>query len=175
MRVLVVFESMFGNTERIARAVADGLAPHAEVELVEVGAAPADLGDGLDLLVVGAPTHGFGLSRPSSRESAAQRTEDGVVSARTGLREWLAALPGQAAIPVPVATFDTRFGNPRWLTGSAAQSAAKRLRERGCPLAAAPESFFVTATTGPLHEGEQERARRWGGTLAGAAARLSRA
>jgi flavodoxin len=60
-RALVVYESMFGNTEAIAHAIAEGLSPHLSVELVEVSAAPITLRD-VDLLVTGAPTHAFGLT-----------------------------------------------------------------------------------------------------------------
>lgn len=60
---LVVFESMFGNTAEVARAVARGLDDHAPTEVVEVGAASARLAEDVDLVVVGGPTHAFGLSR----------------------------------------------------------------------------------------------------------------
>ena len=46
MRALVVFESMFGNTEAVARAVADGLSTQLEVDVVAVDEAPPDLPDG---------------------------------------------------------------------------------------------------------------------------------
>jgi flavodoxin len=57
MTVLVVFESMFGNTKVIADAVAEGLGRHLPVEQVEVAAAPTVIGGELELLVVGGPTH----------------------------------------------------------------------------------------------------------------------
>jgi len=164
MRVLVVYESMFGNTQEIAKAIAEGLTPHAQVALVEVrDAATGDLALDVDLLVVGGPTHAMGLSRPGSRQSAVKQATDGVVSRRTGLREWLAAV--DVPRKLPVAAFDTRFDKPPFLVGSAARGAAKRLRRSGCTLIAAPESFFVTATSGPLREGELERARRWGAAI----------
>lgn len=80
MRALVVFESMFGNTQVIARSVADGLAPRMRVDLVEVGAAPTALDGDVDLLVVGGPTHAFGMSRAGTRQSAAQQSQRGLVS-----------------------------------------------------------------------------------------------
>src|SRR5690606_14826892 len=70
MRALVAFESMFGNTGLIAEAIADGLARHGEVETAEVGTAPVLLPAEVDLLVVGGPTHAFGMSRPGTRSSA---------------------------------------------------------------------------------------------------------
>src|SRR4051794_17029848 len=63
MRALVVYESMYGNTKEIATAVADGVSRRMPVQLVEVGAAPTAIADDIALLVVGAPTHGHGMSK----------------------------------------------------------------------------------------------------------------
>ena len=76
-RGLVVFESMFGNTQVIASSVADGLAPRMQVDLMEVGVAPTALDGDVDLLVVGGPTHAFGMSRPGTRQLAAQQSQRG--------------------------------------------------------------------------------------------------
>lgn len=163
MRALVIYESMFGNTRQVAEAVAAGLAVSARVELVEVGAAPLELDDDLDLLVVGGPTHGHGMTRPGTRTAAADERTGPVPPSTTGLRDWLGAVrirPGLA-----VAAFDTRFDKPQWLTGSAARVVAKRLQRGGLRLAAEPESFFVLGTTGPVRDGELDRAYDWGLTL----------
>jgi hypothetical protein len=170
MRVLVVYESMFGNTQKVAVAVAEGLATHGRADAVEVGEAAAIIDGDVDLLVVGGPTHAHGLSRKGTRDGTANQADGAPVSSRTGAREWIASLTAIRS-SMPVATFDTRFAKPRWLTGSAAVSAAKLLRQRGCTAVAAPESFYVDGTTGPLSDGELDRARRWGEALAGAAAR----
>jgi hypothetical protein len=163
MAALVVFESMFGNTRRIADSVTEGLSEQLPVELVEVGAAPAAIGDDVELLVVGGPTHAFGLSRSGTRQSAAQQAEDGLVSTGIGLREWLGTLT-KGSSDVAVAAFDTRISKPR-LPGSAAAAAEKRLRRLGFRVLARSQSFFVEGTTGPLLRGERERARRWGESL----------
>jgi hypothetical protein len=164
MRVLLVYESMFGNTQKIANSVAEGLLPYGRVDLVEVGDAAIGALDGdVDLLVVGGPTHAWGMSRASSRTSAAKKAKDGVVSTRTGIREWLAAVRPPKA--TSAAAFDTRLNKPRWLTGSAARVAAKMLRKAGCELVDAPQSFIVTGGEGPLRDGELERARQWGAAL----------
>jgi hypothetical protein len=163
-RFMVVYESMFGNTRLVAESVADGLraGTGADVTLVEVGGAPTVL-PALDLLVVGGPTHAFGLSRPSTREDAACKS-DRAVESRTGLREWLQALDPAGAVP-QTAAFDTRVDHPR-VPGSAAKKAAKRLRRLGLRPAAPTESFWVHGTEGPLLDGEVERARAWGRKLA---------
>src|SRR3954453_13850215 len=88
MKALLVDESMFGNTEKVARAVAAGLAESLEVELREVSTAPEQVTGLVDLIVVGGPTHAFSLSRPSTRadavaKGAPPREPD------VGVREWL--------------------------------------------------------------------------------------
>jgi hypothetical protein len=165
MAAFLVFESMFGNTQQIADAVTEGLSAHLPVEQVEVGAAPATVGRDVELLVVGGPTHAFGLSRPGTRRSAAQQAEGGLVSTGIGLREWLGTLSQGGALDVAVACFDTRVSKPR-LPGSAAAAAEKQLRRLGFRVLARSQSFFVVGTTGPLVPGERERARRWGEELA---------
>jgi flavodoxin len=162
MRALVVYESMFGNTREVASAVARGLATHMAVDLYEVGDAPDEVGEGTDLVVVGGPTHAFSMSRPTTRRSAADQAETPLVSTGRGLREWIDAagptLRGRA-----VATFGTRIDKS--LAGSAARSAHKRLRRLGCRPVAPAENFSVDGTTGPLGDGELDRATRWGENL----------
>jgi hypothetical protein len=159
MRALVVYESMFGNTKVVADAVADGLATRLHVTAVEVSAAPTAMDD-VALVVVGGPTHAFGMSRPGTRQDAAKQSQRPLVSAGIGLREWLDTVQG-ASPGVAAAAFDTRIEKPR-LPGSAARAAERRLRRLGFRIAARPASFYVAGTPGPLVDGEPERARRWG-------------
>ena len=158
----VVYESMYGNTREIADAVAQGVKEWADVEVREVSTATVLPGD-LDLVVVGAPTHAFGLSRPSTREDAAHKAHRSVESAGMGLREWMDAV-GLATSAPSFVTFDTRVRHPH-LPGSAAKKAAKRLRGVGGTQVAKPESFWVDGMEGPLVEAELERARAWGAAL----------
>ncbi len=159
MHALVVFESMYGNTEAIARAVAEGLSTRADVDVAEVGTAPTVL-DHFDLLVVGGPTHAYGMSRPHTRETAAERADGELVSQSIGQREWLATIDGGTQ-GLAAAVFDTRIAKPR-LPGSAARAAGRRLRRLGVQLVIRPESFYVADGSGPLVDGEVQRARRWG-------------
>lgn len=158
MKAIVLYESVYGNTEAVARAIADGLGPAGDVEVAQFGEASKGLAEGADLLVLGGPTHGWGMTRPASR----QRPD--AQGYPVGAREWLQALPPGRG--TTAAVFDTRFAKPRWLTGSAALRMARQLGRRGYRLIAPPESFFVLHTEGPLKEGEEERARRWGAELA---------
>lgn len=169
MRSLVVYESSFGNTQRVAEKIAAALAREGDVEVVTVDEPLPPL-DGVDLLVVGGPTHVHGLSSRRSREGAVDQGSGGEVG--IGVRGWFETLPNGARGP-RAAAFDTRVRKPVLLVGSAARGVARRLREHGYVLAAEPESFFVEGTAGPLREGELERAWEWGTKLAEAVSRTA--
>jgi len=173
MRALVVYESMFGNTQAVALAVSEGIAMRMPVDIIEVGDAPAVLPPDVALLVVGGPTHAHGMTSPKSRADAAQRAGDRLVSRGLGVREWLDTLR-PVAQPIAAAAFDTRIKGPELLWGSAAKSVTKRLRGIGFQLVQPPRSFIVAGPTGPLFDrlvdGEPERARTWGEAVAGAVA-----
>jgi hypothetical protein len=168
MIAVVVFESMFGNTAKIAKAIAAGvgsaLGPDSDVTVVEVGKAPAAIPDDVGLLIVGGPTHAFGMSRPGTRDDARRRVGDQLVSQGIGLREWLDTF-GTDGGGLLTATFDTRIEKVRHLPGSAAKGAAKALRRRGFRPVVTAQSFYVADTEGPLVLGEPERARRWGNEI----------
>ncbi len=168
MNAVVVFESMFGNTAKIARSIAAGLeaalGPDNEVTIVEVGRAPAELTDDVGLLVIGGPTHAFGMSRPNTRQDAHRRVGDDLISQGIGLREWLDTFKANRT-DLLTATFDTRIDKVRHLPGSAAKGAAKMLKHRGYRPVVAALSFYVTDTEGPLVPGEPERAHRWGNEI----------
>jgi flavodoxin len=165
MRALVVFESMFGNTEKVAGAVAHGLQLEGvDTGLVEVHSAPHRLSADLDLLVVGGPTHGFSMSRASTRADAVRQ---GAPSERatTGVREWLAAVELDGDPAPGLATFDTRVTKVRWLPQAAGPSAARAGRRRGLELVAKAHGFLVDDIRGPLVERELEHAVEWGRRL----------
>lgn len=159
MNTVVVYESAWGNTRAVADAVAEGLSVRGPAEVVAVQDAPPLHTLQVDLLVVGAPTHAFGLSREGTRQDAHRRGGD-LLS--TGVREWIDAA---RSADLAVATFDTHVRRPN-LPGAASRAAAKKLRRLGCTMATEPESFYVDGYEGPLLPGELERARSWGGTLA---------
>ena len=162
MRSLVVYESWFGNTRRIAEEIAAALAQEGSVEVISVDEPLPSL-EGVDLLVVGAPTHVHGLSGRRSREAAVEQSGHGEPG--IGVRGWIDTLPGGAGWP-RAAVFDTRANKPALLVGSAARGIARRLRQRGYALAVEPRSFFVEGTPGPLEEGELERSSEWARELA---------
>jgi len=165
-RALVVFESMFGNTEQVARAIADGLAAAGVATRVsEASATPADLPSSVDLLVVGAPTHAFSLSRPKTRIEAVRQGAD-LAKGAIGLREWLETVRPSTDQPIHVAVYDTRVSKVRRLPAAAGQSAARLAKRRKFARVDRPVAFLVDDLQGPLVEGEIDRATSWGRSLA---------
>lgn len=175
MKVLVIFESMYGNTRAIAEAVAEGIGVDGDVQVtvLPVSAASTELARDADLLVVGGPTHAHSMSRPSTRraaQEAAATPDSGLLLDPTasgpGVRDWLAHLEHRGGLG---AAFDTRLDAPAMFTGSAAAGIARKLRRCGITAITKPESFLVTKKT-ELCPGETTRAREWGTELSKLAA-----
>jgi hypothetical protein len=171
MKVLIVYESMYGNTHTVADHIANGLRPGAEVSVVPVSGADAETVAAADLLIVGGPTHAHGMSRPASRTQAVEKGKEPDSGLEIdpdaegeGLREWFDGLPHSDH--TQAAAFDTRIDMAPALTGRASKGIAKRLRHHGFTLVADPESFLVD-THSHLLPDEDDRARAWGAGLHG--------
>jgi hypothetical protein len=171
VKVMVVYESMYGNTHLVADAIADGVRSVGGVDAEVVGVAHASVDElaGADVVVVGGPTHVHGMTRPSTRKAAAEAAakpeselELEPDAEGEGLREWFDALTG---LPARAAAFDTRMEGPVLVTGRASKGIAKRLRHHGCELVDEPHSFLVTKDN-HLEEHEVDEARSWGRRLA---------
>lgn len=151
MKTLVIYDSVFGNTEKIAQAIATALSTNA----IPVIRADAGQLREIDLLVIGSPTRGF---RPTE-----------------GISKLLNGLPKNNLAGARVAGFDTRIVLEtidskalRFLVdkgGYAANTIARILEKKGGQPAVSPEGFFVTGEQGPLKDGELERAMDWAGRL----------
>lgn len=165
---LVVHESMFDNTADLAEAVARGLRGVGfEAHCVSVRSS-ASLGPtAVDLVVLGAPTHAFSLSRTSTRADAVRQGAP-ADRAEPGAREWIAAARPDSFGTERIAVFDTRVSKVRRLPLAAGPTAAKLVRRQGFRLLRKPTAFLVEDTHGPLADGEVERAEAWG-TMLGAA------
>lgn len=153
MTSVIVYDSIYGNTATVAKAIAPSLESRGTVRLIPVSEAGSlDLTD-VDLLVVGSPTRGF---RPTP-----------------AIAEFVAGLvPPQHAMRG--AAFDTRLDpddvNPaplRWVVqagGYAADRISQGMREKGFDMA--PDAgFLVGGAEGPLKPDECERAAVWASTL----------
>ena len=166
MSIVVVFESMFGNTRQIAAAIAEGLAPYGAVASFTVNDAEAtDAAESADLLVVGGPTHVHGMSRPASREEARNWVNDPAkkvtlepTAPGTGVREWI---DGLEKVPAQCAAFDTRMDVARILSGAASGHIEHELTKRGSRAIVPAASFLVSKET-VLEDGELARAHAWG-------------
>jgi hypothetical protein len=163
MKVLVIYEPMFGNTQVIANAIGEGIADANEVVVAPAARVTAKLVAGADLVVVGAQTQD--PSRPGNRKSAA-RVAAGPASTVTlaessdgqGLNEWFASL---ATTRARAAAFDTRTAGKVALTGRASLGIRRQLLTHGFSVVDVPHSFLVTEDD-ELRPGEAERARLWG-------------
>lgn len=148
MNTLVVYDSQYGNTERVALAIAEAFRSAGQARAVRIDPArPLDM-QTVDILIAGCPTQSWRPTAP--------------------LQTFLASLSPERLRDVEIACFDTRFRQSRWLTGSAARVMARMLEKRGARLLAPPESFFVKNSEGPLDNGELERASAWAKALASA-------
>ena len=155
MKTLVIYDSVFGNTEKIARAIAESLGSRASVEILRADKVLPEQLTECDLLVVGSPTRGF---RPTE-----------------AVTDLLNRMQSKTLQGVKVAAFDTRFkadeihsAGVRFIVktgGYAARRIADRLRKAGGNLIAPPEGFYVEDREGPLKAGEIERAASWATSL----------
>ena len=178
MRVLVVYESMFGNTHAVAQHIAEGIDAAATGEVVSVHDATPQSVAAADLVVVGGPTHVHGMSSQRSRagaEDMAEKDDDLELDPDAygdGLRDWFERLDDGIGSNRLAAAFDTRVHGSALLTGHASKGISKRLRSHGFELVADGESFFVDKSN-HLEVGEAERATAWGRTIAEAAQRAT--
>ena len=162
MKAIVVYESHWGNTAAVARAVADGIGPGAQA--LSTGQATGAAVAGADLIVAGAPLLGFTLPTDGMLKNiGANASKDKVAPdlSQPSLRSWLAALPQGSGHS---AAFETRIW---WSPGGAAKAILRRLKKAGYGPIAKAQRFIVKGKYGPLRDGELERAKAWGDELAG--------
>jgi len=142
MNVLIVYDSLYGNTEKIAKAMANALTPSNEVKLIRAKDVRISDLETINLLIIGSPTQG-GRPIPS-------------------IKEFLNKIPADGLKNIKVAAFDTRvkifFAK---IFGYAADRLAKELQNKGGNLITAPMGFIVKGKEGPLKEDELEKATDW--------------
>jgi flavodoxin I len=146
MKVLIIYDSIYGNTEEIAKSMGESIGGDARVLKAE-NSRPADL-ESAELLIAGSPTYG---GRPTPK-----------------MKEFLDTIKSTSLKDVKVAAFDTRIP-ASWVKifGFAAGKIDKRLKSQGGKSIIKPEGFFVSRTKGPLVEGEYERAAKWAQDIIG--------
>lgn len=159
MKILVIYDTYFSNTEKIAQAIGKGLGTEKEISVVKVDAVKPEMLEGLDFLIVGSPTRAFSPT-PASK---------------TIIRK----LSANQLSGVKVTAFDTRLpinektpGILRFLAGIfgyADKPLLDELKKKGGVQVVPSEGFMVTDSEGPLAEGELERATEWGKAIRKAA------
>jgi hypothetical protein len=167
MKALVIYESMFGSTRKIAESISAGLAGDSTVAIASVRDADARSVDLADLIVLGAPTHVHGLSMPATRAVAGAMAKDpgrhlelDEHAMDIGMREWLESIPPSTTL---YAAFDTRRNMPRILTGAASVTIAKVLGRRGRSSAARASWSRTTSRSSPANSNAPVR----GGSASG--------
>ena len=146
MKTLIVYDSQYGNTELVARAIEAALSGIGETHAIRVEAMRPDSLDGVNLLILGSPIQGW---RPTM-----------------AMQTLLQSLTRERLRGVSAACFDTRISHPRWLSGSAAKIMVRQLQALGAVIVAPPEGFYVEGREGPLAKGEEARAADWAVALA---------
>jgi len=153
MEALVVYDSFFGNTERIAQSIGNVLGRPEDVGIARVVDVKPEQLDGLKLLIVGSPTRAFSPS--------------------PAIKKFLKSIAKNGLKGVKAAAFDTRVTEEEIdsavfilrilvnIFGYAAKPITDRLVKKGGQLIVPPEGFFVHGMEGPLKEGELERASDW--------------
>lgn len=156
MKGLVVYDSVFGNTEKIARRIGEELGSRGSVETLRASEVDAKRLEGLDLLVIGSPTRGWrptevvthllksvGAGNLSGTKAAAFDTRIAPEDAPSGFVRFILRIGSYAAPPI-----------------------AKKLAKCGASLVEPPQGFYVKESEGPLKEGELDRAARWADRIA---------
>jgi len=164
LKALVVYESFWGNTAAVARAIAEGIG---DARAVTTDEATDELVAVAEVIVAGAPLLGFSLPREEMRRTLPEterRAPNPPDTSHPSMRTWLEHLGGLQGGPRQAgAAFETRIS---WSPGSAAKSIEQALTGAGYEMVASPGKFVVTGKYGPLKDGELARARRWGEEIA---------
>jgi flavodoxin I len=151
MKALIVYDSFFGNTEKVAQEIGKALSTHGFVSVVKADQVSPEQLEGVDLLILGSPTRAFTYS--------------------PNVKAFLRKLKADALKGVKVAAFDTRF-HPEEKTskflkglvkvfGYAAEPMLKTMEKKGGAQAVPASWFIVNGSEGPLKDGELERAAAW--------------
>jgi len=159
MEAIVIYESVWGNTAAVARAIAEGIGDGTQAYPTD--AVPPDRLASADLIVAGSPVFAFSLPSEGARERILRSETDGPLPdlSHPSLRSWLDNLPMGHGL---AAAFETRiWWSPRGATGTI----EKKLAKAGYARLVNAEKFVVQDKYGPLREGELDRARAWGERL----------
>ncbi len=152
MHTLVIYDSLFGNTEKLAHSIASGIGKN--VPVMKVNEVNPESLQNLDLLVIGSPTHGGWPSEKT--KSFINSLSEGVLhELRTATFDTSISVEGQSKV--------TKFFVKMF--GYAAGRLTAMSKKKGASIVAS-ESFYVSGKEGPLVEGEISRAKKWAASIA---------
>lgn len=148
MNTLIVCFSKFGNTRKVAEAIAEALESSGSVRVVRMDQLTASTLREVDLVVMGSPTHRMNLPE--------------------AVRPVFDTLPRRILRGTRVAAFDTSYKMSWWLARfTAARKLDRKLRKLGGKRVVPPETFHVEGREGPLYDGEIGRAKAWAESIVG--------
>ncbi len=145
-KALVVYDSVYGNTEKIAKALAKGLGDGGvTADCVRVDVVKLDGLSSYDFLVLGGPTHSMGVSKPMGTFLEQLKSVEG--------------FSGKKAF-----AFDTKYKS--MFAGSAGAKIEGKLKSLGLSIVKPHASAIVKGKEGPLEEGAEETFKQLGVELA---------
>jgi len=155
MKVLIIYDSVFGNTEQIALAIGSTLGNQEDVTILRVSDVKPDQFAELKLLIIGSPTQRF---RPTAAINNLLKgiSKNGLKGVKVAAYDTRLTLSNIEETPI-LAFFVRLYGDAAY----AAKPIADKLRKKGGELILPPEGFFVEGMEGPLVQGELERAVNW--------------
>ena len=144
-KAIIIYDTKFGNTEKIAKSLASGMNEQGiEVDCVKVEDVQINKLTEYNLLAIGGPTHGFGMSKP--------------------IKEFIEKLEHVDLQDKNAFAFDTKNSSRFW--GSAAKGIEKRLKRLGLNIVKPAASAIVKGLKGPLQDGMDEKFKQIGAELA---------
>jgi flavodoxin len=146
-KALVVYDSVYGNTEKIAKALAKGLGDSGvDVDTLQVDLVKFDELSRYDLLVVGGPVHAWSATKPIKAFLERLKTAEG--------------LSGKKAF-----AYDTKLSKSS-LAGSVGGKIEGNLKGLGLTIVKPHTTAVVKGREGPLEEGAEEAFTQIGAELA---------
>ncbi|MBN2853617.1 MAG: flavodoxin domain-containing protein [Clostridia bacterium] len=150
MNILIIYDSVFGNTEKVAQELYDTLKENNKVEIRKVDKMNTTMVKEIDLIILGSPTRGFSPTKPMTQFVKSLETDNDAMK---------------------VAIYDTRIDymqiksrlarNIVHKGGYANQKMAKVIKNKGIRVVEPLEAFYVIESEGPLKDGELKRAKDW--------------
>ncbi len=157
MKTVILFDSYFGNTEKVAAVIKEKLETSGELIFERFSSASPEILKNADILILGSPTRAFRPTKPAT--------------------DFINTLPSKSLKGIKTAAFDTRMDlkdvDSKFLRfmaglfGYAAEPLHKMMIKKGSTSVIKPEGFYVKGNEGPMYDGELERVSAWADSIRG--------